>query len=143
MTSSGTRRRAAGRREENEKGWGAAGQRCRLGCDREHRTFPLPSYDSQGATWVASGTQSFLDRTTLTLTAQNRTGVLEAAGTKCFGSANLYHGTTVCDGGTGAAHSYVPLYPDIEVVDLIAGHAGGKDCVPPVNPVRGATGRPV
>ena len=100
-------------------------------------TFPfsLISYESQGPSWATSGTQSFIDHTAVVLGEGNRTAVLEVRGPECFGMADLYQGTTVYDGGTGAGHGPVPDYATgTRIPGLVRAWDGGNACVEPEPP---------
>jgi hypothetical protein len=97
-------------------------------------SFSFISYETEGPTWPTSGTQRFIDHDTITLSAANRVGTLTVEAPKCFGQVDLYWGTTIYDGGTGAGHGPVPKYPDEKIQGIITGSNGGSACQPPVTP---------
>ena len=93
-------------------------------------SFSLGSFESEGPSWAKSGDQQFIAHDTITLTADNRSGVLEIEGPKCYGQVDLYQGTTIYDGGSQAGHTYIPRYPDLKIDGLVAGWGGGRKCTP-------------
>lgn len=78
----------------------------------------LASYDTAGATWETSGgVQTFVDATHVKLSTESKTSTSQKLTVKlpgkpgaatCFGQIDLYFGTKVYDGGTGADHGPLP-----------------------------------
>lgn len=85
------------------------------------------SYSADGPTWKTSGTQRFLGKDTVTLTAKKPSATLDIKKylPPCYGQIDLYGGG---DKFTGAK---TPHYPDKKYpTNMIAGWNGGKACAP-------------
>jgi hypothetical protein len=78
----------------------------------------LASYDTGGPTWDSSrGAQSFVGYAHVQLSTKSKTSATQTltvklpgtpGSTKCFGQIDLYFGTKIYDGGSGADHGPLP-----------------------------------
>lgn len=96
------------------------------GCEYD---VSLASYNTQGATWATSGTQTFLGWDTTTLGKSKREATLDVSShaPTCFGQIDLY-GTDKKHDGVSAP---LPKYPNaVFPNDLITAWNGGKACTP-------------
>ncbi|GAA4944746.1 hypothetical protein GCM10023205_00420 [Yinghuangia aomiensis] len=87
----------------------------------------LASYSADGPTWKTSGTQRYIGKDTVTLTAKKPSATLDIKKylPPCYGQIDLYGGG---DKFTGAK---TPHYPDKKYpTNMIAGWNGGKACAP-------------
>jgi LPXTG-motif cell wall-anchored protein len=85
----------------------------------------LAAYETEGATWPTSGTQTLVGFATGLLTQQNPQLVLDLGGKlpKCFGQVDLYNGSEKYEGDKA------PHYPKAVIGDdKIAWWNGGKAC---------------
>ncbi|MEU8921474.1 hypothetical protein AB0D10_11155 [Kitasatospora sp. NPDC048545] len=82
------------------------------GCDYK---VSLASYSTEGPTFAASGTQTFLGSATVTLNRENPQATLDISAylPKCFGQIDLYPGDQKFDGHSNP----LPHYPDIVLPD--------------------------
>jgi hypothetical protein len=95
----------------------------------------LNSYDTAGATWATSGTQTADGHDSVELMPSKTTATLSAPFTKnstCFGQTDLYGGTQLFDGTDGA----LPLYPGtVTPLNLLAFWNGSTtSCTPASSP---------
>jgi len=115
------------------------------------RAFSLASYETDGPSWPESGSQTFLDHDTATLSAQNPSATLSVSGPECFGQTDFYTSATVngvyWPGSTryDGIEGPLPHYPDSPTpYGKIAGSEGGHACeaTPPPTPTPTPTATP-
>jgi hypothetical protein len=121
----------------NPKSWYATAS-----CTRD---VSLASYETHGPTWATSGEQVFVGYATAKLSVQKPTATLTvplpgAAADKptCWGQVDLYFGTTIFDGHTGAGHGPLPHYPNgvfpNNLISAWNGGTGSCEATPPTTP---------
>jgi hypothetical protein len=101
------------------------------GSDCSSITISLASYETQGATWPTSGTQTFIDHDVITLTPDQKVATLTVDAPRCFGQIDLYFGSVIYDGGQGPLHGPAPHYPVQLIPNKIGSVDGGQACAVP------------
>jgi hypothetical protein len=95
------------------------------------RSFSLASYQTEGATWPDSGSQSLWSQRSQFVDALQPLATLIVSQPPCFGQTDFSMGTTIFDGQVGPQHGPIPHYPDSPTpYGKITGSSGGHACPP-------------
>ena len=96
-------------------------------CKNVNKTVSLNSYTAQGPSFNTSGTQTFIDHQSVTVSASNPTATLsvKVQAADCFYQTDLYEGSQRFDGVDGQ----VPHYPDVYTPGNLVAHRNGGTTV--------------